>query len=157
MPATKDDVVNAIRESQQEIEKVAMPLAPQALSKRAYEQGWNVKQLIRHLASTSGMAGFVIGLARAPVGSGLGASFDVDSWSAEQVAARRDKPVSELLAEFRLNCERDISTVKAAPDDLLAKEIRAPWGAEGRLGDIIVQSIQGHFGMHLADLRSAVA
>ncbi len=48
-----------------------------------------------------------------------------------------------------------MDAVRDAPDDLLTKHLRAPWGVEGEVGDVIVMSLEGHLGMHLADLRSA--
>ena len=158
MPASKDDIVRTMRESQREIEKVASSLPDTAWSRGVYERGWNAKQLFCHLAESSGVAGFLIGLAKAPPPSGgAGPAFDIDVWNAQRVAALQDKPVTELLNHLRSNCERDITAVQAAPDDLLSRAVQTPWGAEGPLADIIVQSIQEHGGMHLTDLRTATA
>jgi hypothetical protein len=49
----------------------------------------------------------------------------------------------------------DSNSVQSAPDDLISKHFRAPWGIEGEVGDVIIESLEGHLGMHLADLRSA--
>src|SRR3990172_12456662 len=155
MPASKDEIVRTIRESQREIENVASSLPDTAWSRGVYEHGWNAKQLFCHLSESSGVASFLIGMARAPAGAGGGEPMDIDVWNARQVSALQDKPVSELLDHLRGRCERDIASVQAAPDDLLSRPVKTPWGAEGPVGDIIVQSIQEHGGMHLADLRSA--
>jgi hypothetical protein len=37
------------------------------------------------------------------------------------------------------------------------KQFKTPWSWKGRSGDLIVTSFHEHLGMHLADLRSAVA
>ena len=157
MPASKEQVVQAIRESQREIEKVASDLPDAAWSRGVYEQGWNAKQLFCHLAESSGVASFLIGRAGAPARAGAGGAIDIDEWNARRVAALQDKPVPELLNQLRSNCERDIAAVQAAPDDLLSRPVQTPWGAEGPLADIIVASIQEHGGMHLSDLRAATA
>jgi len=157
MTASKDDIVRAIREWQKETETVATSLPDSAWSKGVYEHGWNAKQLFCHLSESSGVAGFLIGMARTRLAAGVGGGepMDIDAWNARQVSALQDKPVSELLDHLRSRCERDIASVQAAPDDLLARPIKTPWGAEGAVGDIIVQSVREHGGMHLADLRSA--
>ncbi|HEU4759327.1 MAG TPA: maleylpyruvate isomerase N-terminal domain-containing protein, partial [Dehalococcoidia bacterium] len=154
MPASKDDVVRTIHEWQREIEQVASSLPDAAWSRGVYEQGWNAKQLFCHLSESSGVASFLIGMAGAPARAGGGA-IDIDDWNAQRVSALQDKPLSALLDHLRGSCERDIAAVQAAPDDLLSREIQTPWGAQGPLADIIVQSIREHGGMHLADLRAA--
>ncbi len=157
MSAEKQDVIGAIRDAQREVEKL-VPLVPaSAWSGQAYEQGWNGKQLLCHLASTSGIARFLIRMAQAPGSGGMGADFDIDSFNAQQVAARQDKPVDEVLEEVCANCRRDIESVENAPDDLIAQHFRAPWGIEGALGDVIVGSIDEHFMTHVRDLAKAVA
>jgi hypothetical protein len=157
MPAEKRDVIGAIRSAQQEVERLVSSAPESAWSKQVYEQGWNAKQLLCHMASTSGVAGFLIGMAKAPGSGGMGADFDIDAFNAQQVAARQDKPVAEVLEEVCGNCRRDIESVQNAPDDLLAQHFRAPWDVEGPLGDVIVGSVEGHLMMHLRDLVKAVS
>ena len=157
MPAGKNDIVTAMRDQQHEIEQLAMSLPEAAWTRGVYEAGWNAKQLLCHLAENSGVAGFLLGFARAPSGAsaGSGAAFDIDTWNAQRVAALEDKPIPALLEELRGNSERNIAAVEAAPGDLLAQQIKAPWGAEGTVGEIILGSIQEHGETHLADLRRA--
>jgi hypothetical protein len=157
MPAEKSNVIGAIRDAQREVESLVSSATESAWSKQGYEQGWNAKQILCHIASTSGIAGFLIGIAKAPGAGGMGANFDVDSFNAQQVAARQDEPVAEILEELRGNCQREIESVQNAPDDLLAQHCRAPWGTEGPLADVIVGSIEGHFMMHVRELAKAVS
>jgi len=157
MPASKNDIVRTLRESQQEIEQVANSLPETAWSSGIYESGWNAKQLLCHLTESCGVAGFLVGMAQAPAGGGSGmpAGFDIDAWNGQRVAALQKKALPELLGELRTNTDRNIAAVQAAPDDLLSKHVKAPWDVEGPLADVIVQSIQNHGALHLADLRSA--
>lgn len=157
MPAEKRDVIDAIRSAQQEVERLVSSAPESAWSKQAYEQGWNAKQLLCHIASTSGIAGFLIGMAKGPGSGGMGADFDIDAFNAQQVAARQEKPIVEVLEEVCGNCQRDIESVQNAPDDLLAQHFRAPWDMEGSLDNVIVGSVEGHFMMHVRDLAKAVS
>jgi hypothetical protein len=156
MPASKTDIVAAIRNTQREVEELASSAAESAWSNPVYEQGWNAKQLLYHVASTSGVAGFLVGMAKAPGAGGMGGDFDIDAFNAQQVAARQDKPIAEILEEVRGNCQRDTESVQNAPDDLLMQHFKAPWGAEGPLADVIVGSIEEHLMMHVRDLAKAV-
>jgi hypothetical protein len=157
MPAEKDDVIGAIRDAQHEVERLVSSMPESAWSSQVYEQGWNAKQLLCHMASTSGVARFLIGMAKAPGSGGMGAGFDIDAFNAQAVSERQDKPVVEVLEEVRANCRRDIESVENAPYDLLGQHFRAPWGVEGSLGDVIVASIDGHLMMHVGDLAKAVS
>ena len=156
MPDSKTDIIGVIRNTQDEVEKLVSSAAESAWSKPAYEQGWNARQLLCHIASTSGVAGFLVGMAKAPGAGGIGADFDIDAFNTQQVAARQDKPIAEVLEEVRGNCQRDIESVQNAPDGLLAQHFRAPWGVEGPLADVIVGSIEEHLMMHVRDLAKAV-
>lgn len=156
MPASKTDIIAAIRDVQGEVERLVSSAAESAWSKPAHEQGWNARQLLCHIASTSGVAGFLIGMAKAPGAGGIGPGFDVDAWNAQAVAARQDKSIAEVLEEVRGNCQRDIESVQNAPDGLLAQHFQPLWGEEGPLGDVIVGSIEGHLMMHVRDLAKVV-
>jgi len=156
MPAAKGDVIGAIRDAQDEVERLVSSAPESAWSRPGYEQGWNAKQLLCHIASTSGVAGFLVSMAKAPGAGGIGADFDVDAWNAQAVAARQDKPIAEVMEEVRGNCQRDIESIQDAPADLLAGHFRAPWGPEGSLADVIAGSIGEHLMMHVRDLAKVV-
>lgn len=156
MLADKDQIVAKMQDLQGQIERAVASMPDDAWSKGVYEGGWNARQILCHIASMSGTAGFALGMARMISAPSLGAGFDENSFNAQLVAARQDKSTRDLVDEVKANFERDISAVGNAPDDLLAKHWRAPWDVEGELGDVIVASLDGHLGMHLADLRSAI-
>ena len=157
MPAAKGDVIGAIRDAQDEVERLVSSAPESAWSRQGYEPGWNARQLLCHIASTSGVAGFLIGMAKSRSTGGYSGDFDIDAWNAQTVAERQEKPIAEVLAEVRGNCQRDIQGVQNAPDDLLAQQVRAPWGMEGPLADVIVDSIGEHIMAHVRDLTKVVS
>ncbi len=122
-----------------------------------YETGWNARQLLCHLADDN-VTAFLLALAQRPeLAAGVGEGFDLDVFNSQQVALRADKSVDELLEEIRRNIDRDVRAVRNASDELLQAHFRAPWGAEGSLGEVIVVSLTEHVEEHLADLSSARA
>ena len=153
--ANKDEVVAKMQSLKGEIEQAVSEMPEEAWEQGVYEGGWNARQVLCHMASMSGVVGFVLGIARMPASPSLGASFDENAFNARLVAAREGKSNADLLGEIKSNFERDISALRAAPDDLLGTDFRAPWDVEGELGDVIVMSLEEHLGTHLADLRSA--
>jgi hypothetical protein len=156
--ATKDEIVSTMEQFQSDIEKAVATVPEEAWSRGVYEGGWNTRQILSHVASTSGVAGFILNMAQAPdvpASDPRGASFNVDDFNKIQVDMRAGKTPAEVLSEIRANLQRDIAAVRAADNTLIDKEFRAPWDAEGPVGDMIVGSFREHLGMHLADLRSA--
>ena len=155
MAASRDDIVRAIREAQKQIEGVASSLPEAAWSKGVYEQGWNAKQLLSHLAAGASLASVQIAIAKARL-PGPRSSFDQDAFNAVEVAARQEMPVAELLNELRNNFAQSIVAVEAAPDEILAQPSQLPDGPNGPLGDVILEAVREHTAMHLRDLHSAM-
>jgi uncharacterized protein (TIGR03083 family) len=154
MVASKQDIISAYQQSTRRLEGLVAACSPENLKKTAYP-GWTAKQLICHMASTSGAAAFFISMAQAS-GQGMGTGFDVDRWNAEQVAARQEKPLEEVLTEFRAGHEASIKAVEAAPDDLLAKQVPDFSGGMSPLADLIRGSATDHEALHLDDLEKAL-
>ena len=121
-----------MRELQGEIDGTVSSMSEESWSRGVYESGWNARQLLSHIASISGTAGFVLSMARMPSAPSLGAGFDEDGFNARLVAEREGKSTAELLGEIKGNFERDVEAVRAAPDELIRKQFRAPW--ESRAG-----------------------
>ncbi|MEO8457069.1 MAG: DinB family protein [Chloroflexota bacterium] len=141
----RDQIVSAVE---------SMPL--DRWNKNVYENGWNERELLCHIANMTGPASFALMMSKIPPRpDGGGPTFDQDAFNAGQVAMRKDKSTQELLDEVRSNVQRDIQTVEAASDEDLQREWTAPWGVHGSVADVIVGSITGHVGAHLNDLRDA--
>jgi uncharacterized protein (TIGR03083 family) len=153
MVASKRDIIDAYQQSTRRLERITTGRSEEDLKKTTYE-GWTAKHLICHMASTSGSAAFFIAMAQS--GGGMGAGFDVDRWNAEQVAARRDKALEEILAELRAGHEASIKAVEAAPDDLLLKQVPNFEGSMSALADLIWGSATEHEAAHLDDLEKAL-
>ena len=154
MVASKQDIISAYQQSTRCMDALVAGCCQEDLKKTAYE-GWTAKQLICHMASTSGAAAFFISMAQAS-GQGMGGGFDVDRWNAEQVAARKEKALDEVLAEFRAGHEASVKAVEAASDDLLLKQVSNFEGGMSALADLIKGSATEHEAMHLDDLEKAL-
>ncbi len=166
MGFTKDDVVAALQECRKRIDDAAASLEVDDWGSGVYEGGWNAGQLLAHIASTSGVASFLLAMAQLPERSidAGGGDFDReafdrqnDGFNRQQVGVRSGRSVDEILNEIRSNIQRDIQAVQAAPEKLIAKHYRAPWGVEGTVGEVIAASLREHLGTHVADLRTAAS
>ena len=158
MSASRQDVIDVLVSVRRDLEALVDSAPAAAWARVVHGDGWDARQLLSHMASTSGVANFILMLAQGPAGAaGGGGTFDNDQFNAQQVAMRADRSVSELLDEVRSNIARDIAAVERAPDELLAKEFRTPWEAEGPVADVIVESLRRHFRGHLDELATALA
>jgi uncharacterized protein (TIGR03083 family) len=152
--ATREDVIACLKNIRAEIDAVTDGVTDEAWTTPTYEEGWNARQLLAHIASTSGTAGFVLMMAKTG-GAGMPGDFDNDAFNRDQVAMRADKSVEDILNEVRSNIQRDVQQIEAAPVDLLGQHYAAPWGIEGEVAQVIIDSANGHLGGHIADLRAA--
>jgi len=153
MLASKQEIISAYQESTRRLEAIIGGVSEEEMRRTAY-QGWTAKQLLCHLASTSGSAAFFIAMAQS--GPGIGASFDVDRWNAEQVAARQDKALDDVMAELRAGHGASIKAVESAPDDLLLKQVPNFEGGMSPLADLIKGAATDHEAEHLDDLAKAL-
>ena len=163
MGASKQDVIDALNAVRRDVERLVEATPEGAWTKGVYENGWNAKQVLGHLAAMSGVANFVMMMAQAPAGGmGGGGAFDIDQFNAQQTAMRESKTPADLLDEIRSNFMRDAGAVEKASDDLLLKHYKAPWdvegaAVEGTVADVIVGSLERHYRGHLDELAVAVA
>jgi hypothetical protein len=154
--ASKSDVVCQRKATRDEIGALVESTPAEAWAKPAYES-WTCLTLLCHIASTSGVASFILTLSRLPAGRPAGgAAFDQDAFNAQQVALRAGRSPAAVLDEIAANVQRDIPAVEAAADADLQKHFAAPWGSEGSVADVIVASHDNHLGMHIGDLRRAL-
>jgi len=154
---SREDVVACLTNLRDDLIALAEGASDSAWSAPTYEDGWTAREVLSHIASTSGAANFILMMARAgPSGAG-GAAFDNDAFNRPQVAMRAERTVAQVLDEIRSNIQRDVQAVQSAPGDLLQQHFRAPWDVEGTVAEVIVTSVNGHLGGHVADLRGALA
>ena len=157
--ASKDDIIEGIRQVQAEAARVASAMPEDAWDKGVYENGWNARQILCHVALSANVPAFLIAAANSPGPAKMpGGGGNIDDFNESQVAMRMEKPVSEIVKEINSTYEQAVNVVQATPDELLAKQIQTPWQTEGELGALILdEDIRDHVLVHLADISSAIA
>ena len=132
---TREDASESLMLNVQRAEKMAANLTEADLAKRVYSaEGpeWTVKDIFAHLASLSASPAFFIGMAQRAMasgggGGGGGAGFDVNAFNKQQVDARKDKTIFELLAELRQGHEKGCELIASMPDELLTFKMPNPF------------------------------
>lgn len=151
----KDDAIAAL-ESDAEAVAAAVSERPDGeWDAGVYENGWNARQLLAHLAAIEWTYPKLIERARqaAAPSDGAGGSFDMDAYNQRQVAKRADASTDDLLDEFTRNRAATVDALRRADDELLARPARSAGGVEGTLLGVFASVSVDHVRQHLADLR----
>ncbi|MCH7953448.1 MAG: DinB family protein [Chloroflexi bacterium] len=157
--ASKDSIIEGIRQVQAEAERIASAMPEDGWEEGVYENGWNARQILCHVALSANVPAFLIAAANSPEPAKMpGGGGNMDDYMDSQVAMRMEKPVAEIVKEINTTYEQAINVVQATPDEFLAKQIRTPWQTEGELGALILdEDIRAHVMVHLADISGAIA
>lgn len=154
---TREELLAALREDAARLPDAVGALSEAELSRGVYENGWNARQLLAHLAAIEWTYPRLIERAEAAGNSdsSSGGTFDMDAYNERQVAKRAEAGIQELLDEFGRNRAATIDAVAAADAALLEKPTRSAGGVEGTLLEVLIGVTVGHVREHIADLTSA--
>jgi hypothetical protein len=177
----KTELVATLRANGADAAKTLRALPPDAFEAGRYENGWNAREILAHVASIEWTYPRLIDLARVndtpqpadapapaqpaavrrtePDPSGAVptsvAQGGILSYNDRQVAKRADATIADLISEFEKNRAATIAAVESADDALFAKEIRSAGGITGTLADVINAVAIQHVQMHVADIAGS--
>jgi uncharacterized protein (TIGR03083 family) len=162
---SKGELLAALRASRDEVLRIVRALSPDRLEEGRYENGWNGRQILAHLASIEWTYPRLLDVAREapeaaagrtepgpgapPTRSMRGGN---DAYNERQVAKRAHLSPADLLAEFERNRAATIGAVEAAADDLFARPIRSAGGVTGPLAVVFHQVAVVHVLGHARDI-----
>ncbi len=156
MNGSRESLIEALIQDGETLERAMSELPAEAFERGVYEQGWNARQLLAHIAAIEWTYPRLIErVERRSTGDGStegGGDFDMDAYNARQVERRDDQPIEQLLTEFRRNRAETIDAVRAVDAALLEQPIRSAGGVEGTLLDVLESVAVGHVRAHVSDL-----
>jgi hypothetical protein len=163
---SKSELLAALRSSRDEVVRIVRGLAPERLEEGRYENGWNGRQILAHVASIEWTYPRLIDIARtapdpaaAPPPGGLPTRTmrgGNDAYNERQVAKRAHLSAADLLAEFEQNRAATIQAVEATDATLLACRIRSAGGVVGPLALVFYQVAVEHVLGHARDIEGRV-
>ncbi|HXJ78978.1 MAG TPA: DinB family protein [Candidatus Methylomirabilis sp.] len=164
---SRKDLLAALRASRDEVVTLVRRLSPEQLEEGRYENGWNGRQILAHLASIEWTYPRLIDIARTPPApvrpesTGDPPTREMrggnDAYNDRQVAKRSHLPVAELLAEFERNRAATIAAVESADDELFTRQIRSAGGVVGPLAAVFHQVAVMHVLGHARDIGPPAA
>ncbi len=159
---SKTELLEALRASRDDVLATVGALLPDQLEEGRYENGWNGRQILAHLASIEWSYPRLIDIAReAPAGAEATATGEIparsmrggnDAYNDRQVAKRAHLSAADLLAEFERNRAATIRAVEAADEGLFARSIRSAGGVTGPLAAVFYQVAVLHVLGHARDI-----
>jgi hypothetical protein len=172
---TKAELVAALRSSGEHAVRALRALPDGAFDAGGYENGWNGRQILAHVASIEWTYPRLVDVARQSVpevatppagvrrttpeeAAGLPtrtAAGGIDSYNERQVEKRAGASVGSLIDEFEKNRAATVADVEAADDDIFARPIRSAGGITGVLADVLNAVAVQHVAMHVADIAGA--
>lgn len=171
---TKAELIEELRASGAQLVTRLRALPAAEFETGRYENGWNGRQILAHVASIEWTYPRLLEIARqgGAVTEGTGAAGPVrrtepgeaagiptrtaqggiDAYNARQVEKRAGASVAELLDEFARNRAALIAAVAGADDALFAVPIRSAGGVTGPLAGVIQAVAVGHILGHMRDI-----
>jgi len=166
MTSAKAELLAALRSSRDEVIALVRSLPAARLEEGRYENGWNGRQILAHVASIEWSYPRLIDVAR---GAGVAGADPTaapaaadpptrtmrggnDAYNDRQVAKRAHLSVAELLEEFERNRAATIAAVEAVEEELLARQIRSAGGITGPLATVFHQVAVAHVLGHARDI-----
>jgi hypothetical protein len=155
---TKRELLAALATSRDEVLALVRAMEPARLEEGRYENGWNGRQILAHIASIEWSYPRLIDIARTPPGPVEQApptrtmKGGNDAYNDRQVAKREGMTVPALLAEFETNRAATIRAVETADEELFARRIRSAGGVVGPLATVFHQIAVAHVLGHARDI-----
>lgn len=165
---TRSRLLEELRASEQELLEKLRGLSAEALEKGCYENGWNAKQVLTHVASIEWTYPRLIDVARnAANPSGERAEkkedapkkpqTDIGSYNDRQVERYAESSVAELLDLFKANRAATIAAVETAEEPLFNVPIKSAGGARGPMAIVFNYVAVLHVRGHVQDILAAAS
>ena len=163
---TKSDVLAALRTGGAAAVARLKAMPADSFEAGRYENGWNGRQILAHLASIEWTYPRLIDVARdgPPPAKPAAApavpstpSAPILSYNDRQVEQRANATVDELLTEFEANRKTTITAVESADEALFSQPVKSAGGARGTLAEVLNYVAVLHVAQHVQDITGPPA
>lgn len=170
----KQQLLDDLRATGERAEAALRALPAGAFERGAYENGWNARQILAHMASMEWTYPRLLDVARAaaqPASPDASASTapkatrverapeaaassgtPMDSYNDRQVEKRASASVSDLIDEFAKNRAALIAAIESADEALFDVQITSAGGARGPMSGVLRYVAIEHVTGHLRDI-----
>lgn len=175
----KERLLADLRATGERVETTLRAMPADAFERGAYENGWNARQILAHVASMEWTYPRLLEVAHAASQPEAPASAadpapkpqrleraseaaatsgtPMDSYNDRQVAKRVDASVGDLLDEFAKNRAALIAAIDDADESLFDVQITSAGGARGPMSGVLRYVAIEHVAGHLRDITGESA
>jgi hypothetical protein len=171
---TRATLLETLRSSGQDVVERLRALPGAEFERGRYENGWNGRQILAHIASIEwsyprlleiarqGASGMALAepVRRTAPGEAPGVPTTapqggMDAYNARQVERRAGASVTDLIDEFERNRATLIAAVETTEPDLFDRPVRSAGGLTGTLADVLREVAVVHVLGHVNDITGA--
>ncbi len=162
--SAKAQLIQTLRSSGEQIAARLRSTPAVSFEEGRYENGWNGRQILAHIASIEWTYPRLIDLAREastpkPAGpasatAGRGMQGGINDYNERQVEKRAGATVAELIHEFETNRAATIAAVESADGALFSTPIRSAGGITGPLASVLTAIAVLHVVQHVNDIAA---
>jgi len=162
---TKAELLEALRKSGRDAVAALRAMPAESWTEGRYENGWNAREILAHVASIEWAYPKLIDLARggppaektpSPQASATppsgGGTPQILNYNERQVAKRAENSVEQLLDEFEQNRATTVAAVEAAEAPLFAVVVTSAGGVRGPLSLVMNYVAVEHVKQHVRDI-----
>ena len=163
---TKQQLLEALRGGGTDLVTKLSAIPAARFEDGCYENGWNGRQVLAHIASIEWTYPRLLDVARegdkpkeAKAESSAPpqrtATGGIDNYNQRQIERYAGATVDELIDTFKTNRANTIAAIEAADDDLFQKKVKSAGGIPGPLGTVLNYVAVMHVSGHVNDIVEA--
>lgn len=163
---TKPQLLEALRQGEKEVLDKLAKVPAEAFERGCYENGWNGRQVLAHIAAIEWTYPKLIEVARSAANSQAqptdkpkdvkppqrAASGGIASYNDRSIERYASSSVQELIDVFKTNRATTIAAFEGADDDLFGQPIKSAGGITGPLGYVMNLVAVMHVAGHVNDI-----
>jgi hypothetical protein len=168
---TRDQLVKELRDSQDELLSKIEGLPADAFEKGCYENGWNARQVLAHIAGIEWTYPKLIEVAKSALEpqpekpaeaqpsdpAQRTAKGGIGSYNDRMVEKYADASAADLVRMFKENRATTISAFESVDESLLGVPIKSAGGIRGPLGYVVNLVAVMHVRGHVQDIVNAAS
>ena len=160
-PATKREMLDAIRDSRAQLEDTLGELAPEQMLQARVEGEWSVKDILAHIVDwEQRMVRWVAESLRGetPVMPAVGMTWaDIDKLNEQTYLQNRDRALDDVLGAFHDSHQQAVQCVEAAPEDSLLNPEAFAWTKGDALWILVAANTWWHYAEHQESIQNWLA
>lgn len=158
VPTGAEEVLEQVHAARAEIAAIIDQLSHEQMTEATDEGGWSIKDHLAHIAEWQrrGLAA----IEGRPPWEAFGIErdqyerLDIDGINEILYERNKDRPVEEVITDFRKTQEKVVLTLEQMNEDDLQREIPQEYSSKYRtIGELALSTFPGHDHEHVEDIR----